>query len=288
MANLEISSLSVMVGSPACNLRCPFCISKQTYRVGSAARSSVSLERIAFLADKYLRVCAGLPYGILTGKGEPTLAPPEEIGDIIEVLYANGRGLIPELQTNGTLLDERRLALWKSKGLNTLALSCVSHRDEVNQRLLADGASEWSLERIVRIGRDLGLLIRLTAVLVRGGLDSRDELAAFLDWSAQRGVHQLTFRRVGEPRQPARAGSEPVAAWIRANRIEPDLILALLTERGREEPSLPWARAFTCQGMGVVVTDALSAPQDRVVRHAVIQPDGHLYGSWDDPGHVLA
>jgi len=24
------------------------------------------------------------------------------------------------------------------------------------------------------------------------------------------------------------------------------------------------------------------------VRHAVIQPDGHLYGSWDDPGHVLA
>ncbi len=288
MANLEISSLSVMVGSPACNLRCPFCISKQTYRVGSAARSAVSLERIAFLADKYLRVCAGLPYGIITGKGEPTLAPPEEIGDIIEVLYANGRGLIPELQTNGTLLDERRLARWKAKGLNTLALSCVSHRDEVNQRLLADDASEWSLERIVRIGRDLGLLVRLTAVLVRGGLDSRDELAAFLDWSAQRGVHQLTFRRVGEPRQPARAGSEPVAAWIRANRMEPDLILALLTERGREEPSLPWARAFTCQGMGVVVTDALSAPQDRVVRHAVIQPDGHLYGSWDDPGHVLA
>jgi molybdenum cofactor biosynthesis enzyme MoaA len=288
MANLEISSLSVMVGSPACNLRCPFCISKQTYRVGGAARSPVSLERIAFLADKYLRVCAGLPYGIITGKGEPTLVPPEEIGDIIEVLYAGGRGLIPELQTNGTLLDERRLALWKAKGLNTLALSCVSHRDEVNQRLLSDGIVGWSLDHIVRIARELGLLLRLTAVLVRGGLDTRDELAAFIDWSAQRGVHQLTFRRLGEPRQAARAGSEPVAAWIRANRVEPDTVLALLAERGHEQPSLPWARAFTCQGMSVVVTDGLTQPQERAVRHAVIQPDGHLYGSWDDPGHILA
>ena len=61
---LEISSLSVMVGSPACNLRCPFCISKQTYRVDAPSRCAVPLERIAFLADKFLRVCAGLPYGI--------------------------------------------------------------------------------------------------------------------------------------------------------------------------------------------------------------------------------
>jgi|GEM_PF-6247168 len=288
MASLEISSLSVMVGTAACNLRCPFCISKQTYRVGTPARSPVSLERVAFLADKYLRVCAGLPYGILTGKGEPTLAPPEEIADLIEILYASGRGLIPELQTNGTLLDERRLALWKQKGLNTLALSCVSHRDEVNRRLRADGAVDFDLARGVRMGRELGLLVRLTAVLVRGGLDSRDELAAFLDWSARQGVHQLTFRRAGEPRQPARAGSEPVATWVRTNRIETDEVVALLGERGREQPSFPWARAFTCQGMGVVVTDALNPPQDRVVRHAVIQPDGHLYGSWDDPGHVLA
>jgi hypothetical protein len=39
--------------------------------------------------------------------------------------------------------------------------------------------------------------------------------------------------------------------------------------------------------MSVVVTDCMSPPKDRVVRHAVIQPDGHLYGSWDDPGHIL-
>lgn len=287
MASLEVSSLSVMVGTAACNLSCPYCISKQTYRVGHATRSTVSLERIAFLADKYLRVCAGLPYGILTGKGEPTLAPAEELADIIEVLYADGKGLIPELQTNGLLLDTPRLARWKSKGLNTVAISCVSHRDEVNHRLLARGAGEWSLERAVRSARDEGLLVRLTVVLVRGGLDSYEEVGAFVDWSTRVGVHQLTFRRLGEPRAPARPGAEAVSAWIRAHRVEPDLVLSVLGERGSEQAPLPWARAFTCQGMSAIVTDAMNQPLDRVLRHAVIQPDGHLYGSWDDPGHVL-
>ena len=286
-ATLEISSLSVMVGSPACNLRCPFCISKQTYRVEAPSHCAVPLARIAFLADKFLRVCAGLPYGIITGKGEPTLVSTEALGEIIEVLYAGGKGLIPELQTNGTRLDEEKLASWRAKGLNTVALSCVSHRDEVNSRILSDGAVKWNLDRVVRIARDLGLLVRVTLVTVKGGVDSEPELGSFLDWAEQAGVHQVTFRRAGSPRQPGLPGSEAVSTWIRNNRVEPDFVLKILSERGQEQDAFPWARCFSCQGMSVVVTDCMTPPKDRVVRHAVIQPDGHLYGSWDDPGHIL-
>ncbi len=286
-STLDISSLSVMVGSPACNLRCPFCISKQTYRVEAPLGCAVPLGRIAFLADKFLRVCAGLPYGIITGKGEPTLVSTEALGEIIEVLYAGGKGLIPELQTNGTLLSEEKLACWRGKGLNTVALSCVSHRDEVNSRILSDGRVTWNLRRVVRIARDLGLLVRVTLVTVQGGVDSESELASFLDWAEEAGVHQLTFRRVGSPRQPGRPGSEAVSTWIRENRVEPNFVLKLLTERAEEQDAFPWARAFSHRGMSVLVTDCMSPPKDRVVRHAVIQPDGHLYGSWDDPGHIL-
>lgn len=285
--NLEISTLSVMVGTPACNLSCPYCISKQTFRVASPVKRSVSLERIAFLADKYLKVCAGLPYGIITGKGEPTLVAKEEIADLVATLYAGGKGLIPELQTNGTRLNEENLALWRAKGLNTVALSCVSHRDEVNSRMLSDGNVRWDLSRTVRIARNQRLLVRLTLVVMKGGLDSRDELFAFLDWAEQAGVHQVTFRRMGEPRSHARPGSDAVTAWIREHRLEPDFVLAGLAERGNEQDSFPWARTFTCQTMSVVVTDCMTPPTDRVVRHAVIQPDGHLYGSWDDPGNIL-
>jgi hypothetical protein len=286
-SSLEISSLSVMVGSPACNLRCPFCISKQTYRVGAPSGHAVPLTRIAFLADKFLRVCAGLPYGIITGKGEPTLASTEELGDIIEVLYAGGKGLIPELQTNGTRLDEERLGRWRAKGLNTVALSCVSHRDEVNSRLLSDGAVTWDLGGVVRMAREVGLLVRLTLVTVQGGVDSESALLSFLDWAARTGVHQLTFRRAGVPRQPGRPGSETVSQWISDNSVDPEFVLRVLGERGQEQDAFPWARRFTCQGMGVVVTDSMNPPRDGVVRHAVIQPDGHMYGSWDDPGHIL-
>jgi molybdenum cofactor biosynthesis enzyme MoaA len=284
---IEISSLSVMVGSPACNLRCPFCISKQTYRVETPSRCAVPLARIAFLADKFLRVCAGLPYGIITGKGEPTLVSTEALGDVIEVLYAGGKGLIPELQTNGTLLDQDNLARWRAKGLNTVALSCVSHRDEVNSRILSDGTVQWKLDRVVHIARDLGLLVRVTLVTVKGGVDSKAELGAFLDWAERSGVHQLTFRRAGSPRQLGRPGSEAVGAWIEDNRVDPDFVLETLRERGQEQDPFPWARCFTYRGMSVVVTDCMNPPKERVVRHAVIQPDGHLYGSWDDPGHIL-
>ncbi len=287
MSRMQISSLSVMAGTPACNLRCPFCISKTTYRVDRPVRTKVALDRIAFLADKFLRVNTGLPYGIITGKGEPTLAPKEEIGRIIEILYDNGKGLIPELQTNGVLLSRENMEYWRSKGLNTVALSCVSHLDEVNSNLLSGGKVSWNLGETVREANNLGLLVRLTVVLTKGGVDSPDSFLAFMKWAKEMGAHQVTFRRMGLPRDLARPGSKRVADWIKENRVEPDFIIKELAAKGREQEPLPWAQMFTCDGLSIMVTDHMNPPKDNVIRHAIIQPDGHLYGSWDDPGNIL-
>ncbi len=287
MKNLQISTLSVMVGSPLCNLKCPYCISKQTYRVKEHSRMRVPLERIAFLADKFMAVRSGLPFGILTGKGEPTLAPREEIGDVISVLYAGGKGLIPELQTNGTRLNEKNLGFWREKGLNTVALSCVSHLDGVNSSLLSKGEIKWNLGKTVRTASDIGLLVRLTVILTKGGIENTDALLAFLEFTKENGAHQVTFRKMGEPRNLALHGSLEVAKWIRAHNVKPEFILNELAKNGKEQASFPWAQVFTYDGLSVVVTDHMNAPKDGVIRHAVIQPDGHLYGSWDDPGDIL-
>ncbi|MEK7376781.1 MAG: radical SAM protein [Candidatus Margulisiibacteriota bacterium] len=287
----RISTLSVMVGSPACNLRCPFCISKQTYKVGQSIPTGVHLDRIAYLADKFLRVSEGLPYAILTGKGEPTLAPEEHIADIIRTLTdlnGTGKGLIVELQTNGSKLDRNKLECWKASGLNTLALSCVSHIDEVNSQIMSERNVRWNLGDIASTARGIGFLVRLTATMTQGGIENPDSLLAFLVFAKETGAQQITLREMGKPRDHTLQGSNDVADWIDAHFVDPKMAIETICAAGAaEKDSLPWARRFSYLGMSVVITDTMSPPKDGMVRSGIIQPDGHLYGSWDDPADIL-
>ncbi|NQU17567.1 MAG: hypothetical protein HQ564_05820 [Candidatus Saganbacteria bacterium] len=288
---IRIASLSVMVGSPACNLNCGFCVSKTTYRKGSPTKTKVPLDRIDFLANQFLRVCDGIPYGIITGKGEPTLAPKEEIGDLIWVLYNNGKGLAPEMQTNGTRLNHSNLQYWKDKGLNTIAISCVSHDDDVNSGLLSKGNLKWDLSRAVADALDVGLMVRLTPILCKKGIDSPDSLLAFMGWAKQLGVHQITFRKMGLPRDLVRPGSSKIASYIKANHVDPSkVIIPELRNMAEEKTPWPWALRFGWEGMSVIVTEHLTEPKQdendpgiEQARHSVIQDDGGLYLSWDDP-----
>lgn len=283
---LKISSLSVMAGTPACNLRCPYCISKTTFRVEVPPKTEIPLERISFLANKFLRVADGLPYGIITGKGEPTLAKMEEIGGIIDVL--NTSGLIPELQTNGTLLTPENLTYWKERGLNTVALSCVSHVGEVNSQMLSGGTVTWNLGNIVAQAKELGLLTRLTVIMSKGGIDSSEAFFDFLKWAKEVGGHQVTFRKMGQPRNLVLPGSQKVADWISANYVPPQMALEALTScpDAKEQDPLPWSRRFSFNGMSVVISECITPPKDSLARSAIIQPDGHLYLSWDDPADI--
>jgi len=281
---MQISSLSVMVGPPKCNLRCPYCISKMTYRL-EREFPTLTTERLSLLTDAYIERSSGNRYGIITGKGEPTLAPMEEVGRVVRVLH--DKGITPELQTNGTLLNQKNMGHWREQGLHTLALSCVSHLDVVNSRILSQDKVSWDLAAIIHQAREFGYLVRLTAVLTKGGIDSPDSFLAFMRWAKEAGAQQVTFRNMGKPRNLALAGSKRIAAWIDRNYVDPAFIVQGLRKIGEEGESWPWAYRFDVEGISVVVTDGMNPPEDGIVRHAVIQPDGHLYGSWDDPSDII-
>ncbi|MFA5034209.1 MAG: radical SAM protein [Candidatus Margulisiibacteriota bacterium] len=287
MLSTKISTLSIMVGDPSCNLRCPYCISKTTYRVKAPTKTPVSPERIAFLVDKFRLVAAGIPYGIITGKGEPTLVTKEEMGLVISLLYNNGRGLVPELQTNGLRLNRENMAFWKEKGLNTVAISCVSPWDEANSRLLADNRTSWNLGSIVSQAKEIGLLVRLTVTMTKGGIDSPDSFLAFMKWAKEAGAKQVTFREMGKPRQPELKGAQKVIEWIDQHHVETGFLLEILRVRGKEQAPLPWGYKFNYDGVSVVVAECLTPPKDGEIRSGIIQPDGHMYGSWDDPADIL-
>ena len=111
-------------------------------------------------------------------------------------------------------------------------------------------------------------------------------------WAQDAGAHQVTFRKMGEPRNLSLPGSKEVAQWIRSNYVNPQLVIDWLRERvaaghATEKDQWPWAVRFGFEGMSVVVTEHMTAPIKEEVRHGVVQPDGHLYGSWDDPADII-
>jgi organic radical activating enzyme len=96
---MTVQCLSVVVGTKACNARCPFCVSRQT---GFDQASRGRKRRINYInLEEACTICgtARPPSLLMTGKGEPTLYP-NEITEYLE--WFSDRPFAPkELQTNG-------------------------------------------------------------------------------------------------------------------------------------------------------------------------------------------
>lgn len=115
---MKIQTMSIVVGTRACNARCPFCVSKMT---GFKEPLPTEPNWVNLEAGCRLAVMGGVTTVLLTGKGEPTLYP-----DLISsYLVALKRHRFPfvELQTNGLSLTGKLLAAWKKGGLTTVCLS---------------------------------------------------------------------------------------------------------------------------------------------------------------------
>ena len=153
---MRIQTLSVSVGGPACNARCPFCISHMT---GLPPRDRPPIPIDNFRAALGMAELGQTTTLLFTGKGEPTLYA-QEITAYLDFLWyrRQERLYVPpliEIQTNGMILgkvmDQDRagqswpnvpdtpknrrsllkngpklLKIWREMGLNTIAISAVA------------------------------------------------------------------------------------------------------------------------------------------------------------------
>src|SRR3989344_338344 len=117
---MRVQTFSILVGSEACNARCPFCISKMTPPLGMELKEP-EVNWLNFeIACKLAKGC-GVITAMFTGKGEPTLFPGQ-ITKYLEKMEKYGFPLI-ELQTNGIVITEKGekydpyLKHWHEKGM---------------------------------------------------------------------------------------------------------------------------------------------------------------------------
>jgi radical SAM protein with 4Fe4S-binding SPASM domain len=160
-----------------CNLACPHC-----YASASRRPSDADLDTADGLALIERLAAAGTKVIIFSG-GEPLLRP-----DLLElVAHARALGLVPQLSTNGVLLDAAAAAKLRDAGVRYVGIS-IDGRSELNDRYRGMcGAYERALAGISHAraaGMRTGLRITISRL-------NHQELEPLLELAAERGIDRF-------------------------------------------------------------------------------------------------
>ncbi len=300
---MSIQTFSIVVGTKACNARCPFCVSKQTGfdQVACGRERRINYANL----ETACAMCGtGTPTTLLmTGKGEPTLYP-DEIKSYLE--FFRNRPFAPiELQTNGLEigriardgdcrtdgLDSMTLDTWRGMGLNTIALSVVGIGKKANARIYHPDYPD--LARTIACLRDFGYTVRLCVMMMRGSgfVSTPEDIDRTLDFCRKNDVGQLTVR-------PIRAATAPksgkAARYVIEHGISDEACTRIhdyVASRGTLLRNLMHgASVFDVDGQNICVSDCLTvnaAADGEDIRTLIFYSNGDLTYDWQHRGALL-
>lgn len=285
---LKTHTFSIVVGTAACNAKCPYCVSKMTQ---AEACCAVINERRFHTACRIVEQARdGLVSVLLTGKGEPLLFP-EEITQYLQWLKEYRFPLV-DLQTNGILLESADkcgdLNKWAASGLTLVCLS-VAHWDAGHSNILM-GISEKGYDFYEEVKRvqSVGLAARVNCTMTRSGCGTIADALRLIDRCRDAGVEQLTLREVEMPDNAAR-GSK-VREFVEREKphdLSPNLRYHLEVQKGCVKlMELPHgAVIFDVDGQNVCISNCLTSttnPND--IRQIIYFPDGRIAYDWKYKG----
>jgi molybdenum cofactor biosynthesis enzyme MoaA len=290
---MRIQTFSILVGSEACNARCPFCISKMTPPLDVQLKEPEVNWRNFRVACRLAERC-GVTTVMLTGKGEPTIFP-QQITQYLQAM-AEFRFPIIELQSNGILLIERddaysgHLRDWYDLGLTTIAISVVHYLPEKNRLIYLPHREAYiNLPELIRLLHRYGFSVRLACVMGDGFIDNSQGVQALIAFAKAHHVEQLTIRPVNKP---SNSRSEEAYNWASQHHLRPkqlDDIRTYLESKGVLLMTLiHGAHVYDVDGQNVCLTDSLTLnAKTNDLRQLIFCPDGHLRYDWQYPGAIL-
>jgi len=244
-AQLRPRTFSVLPIARGCQASCPFCFSDASV---SAEQEQAPLQLAHVGRFTTAARARGAERFVITGGGEPGLLRHEALCSLVRVGSELGKVV---LITNGHHLARRDDAAraqaiedYARAGLSVLALSRHHHDDATSARLMnlptdvAAIAETWR----ARQPRWPGLRLRLTCVLQRGGVDTLESLAAYVEWAAALGVPEVCFKELYvstslESVYHRHAANE----WSHTHQVPLALVLEFAARHGfTEEARLPW------------------------------------------------
>jgi pyruvate-formate lyase-activating enzyme len=243
---LRPRSVSFLPIAHGCQAACPFCFSEASVSADQP-RGAFDLEEAEQWAG--LARSRGAERAVITGGGEPTLLPWQQIHGLIRVcrrhfpkvvLITNGVRLasLPEREA-ANLLRELSLA-----GLSVLAVSRHHHMEDANAKIMKLETRTPSVLNAAAAVSELmpQLRVRLICVLQRGGVESAADLSEYVRWAASLGVHEICFKELyvatsEESVYYARGAN----AWSASNQVPLSVVQEWASETGfRLSDQLPW------------------------------------------------
>ena len=289
---MKIQTFTIVAGTVACNAKCPYCISKMTPAQG------LTFERpktnwLNF--DKACRLAQmnDVTTVLITGKGEPLLYP-DQITEFLKKMKKYDFPLI-EIQTNALLIEnhwekyEKYLGEWRKLGLNTIAISMAHWEKERNKEIFTQTSPYPELKSLIDKLHLLGYSVRLSCVMLKGFIDSPENVKKLAEKSKTWGVEQLTIRSV---KTPEKSENEKVYSWTKKRELTPGQILDIskfLEKYGHKLMTLDHGGVvYDYNGQNICMTDCLTIkPDTENLRQLIFFPDGHLRYDWQYEGAIL-
>jgi molybdenum cofactor biosynthesis enzyme MoaA len=282
---MKAQSLQVNLLGP-CNARCPFCIAKTTWKTGVKDNDMLfaNLDR-AYRFAKYHRVDSVM----VTGTGEPTLI------DGMYIVVDRARQFeFPaiEIQTNGMRLSQKPAMLKDlvSLGLTGLAISIASPDPARNCEIIG---VDFDYLQLMQKASEMGLLCRVALNMVKGEIND----VLLRDWAGvlvAHGIHQLTLREIGLPEwNPLdTTRSHEVKYWVQQNALDAGWIAEIEAEikgHGVLVRQTPFGSdIYDYHGLSTCLARCMvENPLPDEIRSMILQPDSHVYSSWQLPGSIL-
>jgi molybdenum cofactor biosynthesis enzyme MoaA len=305
---MQISTMSVVVGSAACNARCPFCVSKMTPANGVTIKAD-QIDYGNWHAACRLAQVAGVTTVLITGKGEPTLFPAQ-VTEVLTKLKPYDFPII-EMQTNGIPLTkdtiarsdnrmpevllptEEVLRRWYDLGLRTIAISNVGYNPAKNHEIYLPYKDEYiDLAALIARLHKIGFGVRLATVLIKGGVDSPEAVDKLLEYAREHKVEQLKLCPVTKPGEAHNEEGNVALGWIKENYVTPEQLLKItqwVQSNGHFVRDLGHnAKVYDVRGQNICLSNCLTVdPDPNAMRQIIYFPDGRVRDSWEFSGAVI-
>lgn len=292
---MQYRTFSVVVGTMACNARCPFCVARMTPTFGLGNKPT-EIDWVAFQKACRLARDGGCETVMLTGNGEPTLFPGQ-IRAYLESLKGYGFSNV-ELQTNGIPIAEAKLfgddelSAWSNLGLKLIAISVAHFDPEKNRQIfLPHRQSYIDLPALIARLRGHGIRVRLTCIMARGFVDSSAELVKMLAFAREHGVDQVTATPVNIPQE---SRDEIALRWTQKHYLRPEEmedIRSYLAVHGRILSSMKHgAVVYEVNGQNLCLSNCLTKDEPGALdrRNLIFFPNGTLSTDWQDESAVIS
>lgn len=284
---MKINTFSVVVGTSACNAKCPFCVSAMTGQVAKNNNEKINWRN--FLVAARLAKHAGVTTAMLTGKGEPTLFPEDISEYICQISAVSGAPLI-ELQTNGiilsTALADANLKSWYGYGLTTIAVSVVSCDQEENAAIY--GGKHYDLSALIKKLHGIGFSVRLSVILLKDNCDY-SFFNKMIDFAKTNDVEQMTFIPLNAPENSA---NETTKKWVNDNQPScRDISLFVESVEAKGNRLLELAHGaviYDYEGQNVCLSNCLTKSENNgEMRNLIVYPNGRIMYDWQYKGAII-